>query len=351
MTRKKNAATNNGAAEEVKHPNPHEARHALQVEEIAKLQRQSRDEQNAELGNVPVPITDEVIDASSATPVPDPTPTPDPDPVIVAAPPADDDFDVVKIDGVEAKVEKSKIYETGKRALQKELTADKRLQDVATRETALAAREAEVQRLADEANARLANAGGDELELDEAEIGSIVQAIKYGDDTKTAEGLKQLVKTVRGAKATKGGTLTQAEVRAIVRQERDLGSFESALEFVKKPQNQGGFGDLFDGGMIEHAFRFEDDRLAKDADGKNLSYLDRMKKAGENVRAKFKNPTNSSPNNDSETNEQRNARLADTALAAGGAPAGGKQQVRAAENESQRHARVLAEQAEARRKR
>ena len=205
-----------------------------------------------------------------------------------------------------------------------------------------------MQRQADEANARLANAGNDELELDEAELGSIVQAIKYGDDTKTADGLKQLIKTVQGAKATKGKTLTEAEVKAIVRQERDLGSFESALEFVKKPQNEGGFGDLFDGGMIQNAFAFEDHRLANDPDGKKLPYLDRMKKAGENVRAKFQATTNSSPNNDSETNEQRNARLADTALAAGGNQPAGNKQVRAAESESTRHARILEEQSKQR---
>jgi hypothetical protein len=336
MARKKDAATKKGAADD-KQPNPHETQHAMQMEELAKQSRQHRDAEFAAQGMTPVPITDELYENRGAQPTPEPTPAPTPTPEPIPEPtpaPVDDEYELVKIDGVETRVEKAKVYETGKRALQKELTADKRLQDVSTREQDLARREQEVQRQADELNARLANSGDDELPLE----------IKYGSDDKTAAGLKRLVKAVHGAKATKGSELTKAEVRAIAREERMLGSFESALEQIKKPQSEGGYLDLFDGGILENAFGFEDERLSKDPDGSKLPYLDRMKKAGENVRKQFGKPTKSSPNNDSDSNAQRNAELGDTVIAAGGGDTAGKpKQQRAPESESQRQARLLNE--------
>lgn len=358
MSTKKKAATPGAADDNTQQkPDPHATVHAQHMNDLAAQQRAHRDAEFAEQGMVPVPITDELYEQRGAqpapTPEPTPTPTPDPTPEPTPTPeatptpaPAADEFEVLKIDGVETRVEKAKVLDAGKRALQKDLTADRRLQEVTTREQELARREADVQRQADELAQRLAQSGEDELPLDEAEIGSIVQAIKYGDDTKTADGLKRLVKAVHGAKATKGSALTKAEVTATVRQELDRGSFESALREIKKPQNQGGFGDLFDGGILENALSFEDARLASDPDGKTLPYLDRLRKAGEAVRQKLKPTAGSgSPNNDSVSNAQRNAELEDTPSTAGGGgqTAGGRQQQRPSETESQRQARLLDE--------
>ncbi len=355
MAAKKKAATNGAAdTDTTKQPNPHETVHAQHMEELAAQQRAHRNAEFAEQGMTPVHITDEMYEGRRETPAPDPVqvkekaPPADPPAINIPDPVEADPGEYVplKVDGVETRVEKAKVLDAGIRALQKESTADKRLQEITSREQELKRREEEVQRQADELNARLANNGGDELPLDEAEIASIVQELKYGDDAKTANGLKKVIKAAIGAKATKGGNLTRAEVQAIAREERERGSFESALREIKKPQNQGGFGDLFDGGILENAFAFEDERLSKDPDGQKLPYLDRMKKAGEAVRQKLK-PTNGSgsPNNDSVTNAQRNAGLEDTPVSAGGggAPAGGKQQQRTQETESQRHARLLEE--------
>ncbi len=296
------------------------------MDEIAKLQREhvaeSAEEQEEAI--VDLDAAQAQLDAEDAEEEAEPDTTAAADAAaeneeIVPDPPvADVEYDELTIDGVKTKVEKSKVYDMGKRSMQKEISADAKLAAAAARQRELDQRESEIRLEEDKLKEILATGPHDDLSFDEAELKSIVDAIKYGDDDKTAEGLKQLVKVVRGAKATKGATLTAEEVKATVQSELERGKFESALESFKKPQSEGGYGELFDGGMIEQALRFEDGRLAKDPDGSKLPHLDRMKKAGDNVRAKFQSPTTSSPNNGS-ANQQRKAELGDTVTAAGGA--------------------------------
>lgn len=343
---KKKAPTDGGAGKEIK---PEQSIHSKQLDEIAKAQRQYVEDEGQDeaidldaAAEIPAePETeeetqnpDELLDDTSAAAAED-TPADG-----VKDQPSDADMEELVIDGVKTKVEKSKVYEHGKRAMQKEIYAEQKLADAVKRSKELDDRDAALEQERKRVEEILAKHPQDDLSFDEAELESIVDAIKYGDDKKSVEGLKQLVKAVRGAKATKGETLTATEIEATVRQELDRVNFGSALEQFKKPQSEGGYGDLFDGGLIEHALRFEDGRLAADPDGKKLSHLDRMKKAGDNVRAKFQIPTTSSPNNGSR-NAQRKAELGDTPLAAGGGNPGGKPAAKP-KTELQRHHDAIA---------
>jgi hypothetical protein len=322
---KKKAPTDGGADQN------QETAHSQQMEEIAKAQRESR-EAAADDDTPP-----EVIPDDDTPPVEDPA---DPDlesaDDLPADPPADPpapEMVTIKVDGIEVQVEKSKVYEAGQKALQKESAADRRLQEAT--DLLKKAQEQAAQ------NQQLAQPDEDDLSLSDEEIESIASEIAYGDDTQRASAVKRLVKTVQGAKATKGENLTPAEVTAAVRTELDRANFESALESFKKPQSEGGYGDLFDGGILENALAFEDKRLSELPEGKQMPYGDRLKKAGDTIRGKFQRPTTSSPNNDSR-NAQRKAALGDAPNAAGGdntpAPADRKP-----ESESQRQARLIAE--------
>lgn len=325
---KKKAATQPGAADETA---PEPTARETAIEEIARKQRETRDE---EMGAAPA----------------DPPPADDPPPNDPPAdPPADPpviEYETIKIDGVDTQVDKTKVYDTGKRALAKELAADKRLADASEMLRKAEETERRATEMLEKAG-RVAQPGDGGLELSDEELGSIAHAIKYGDDTQTTEGIKNLVKSIRGAKATKGDTLNKTEIQAIIAEEREKAKFDSALEQIKKPAEQGGYGDLFDGGLLYNALAFEDDRLAKSDEWKGkTNYLDRLKAAGENVRNKL-NPTKpgDSPNNDSER-EQRKANLGSAPSGASGTPPAAPKKH---ESETDRHARVIREMADQRR--
>lgn len=347
---KKKASTDGDADKKL--PKPEESAHAKQLDEIAKAQKAHVEEtgddeavdldaqaalaaeaagKDPEVGDLDTdPEPDPDADPEGGDPEPDPNPEPTPTEEMV---------DLV-IDGITQSVPKSKVYEQGVRSMQKEISADKKLADATKRQQELDAREAKLNERATSANQQLDKGGDDDLQLDEAEIASIADALKYGDDKKSTEALTKLVKAVRGAKATKGATLSQTEVQTAIRSELDRVNFESALDVIKKPQSEGGYGDLMADHILYAAFAAEDKRLSEDADGKKLPYLDRMKKAGDTVRAKL-SPTNAgnSPKNGS-TNAQRKAELGDTVVAAGGGNPGGKQPTKPL-SERERHQKAL----------
>lgn len=344
---KKKAATD-GAAD---NKEPQKTAHAQQLDEIAKAQRahveETGEDEAVDLDAQAAAAAEAAGEDAEVEIAPDPEDPPadaegDPEPEPTQDPPADpsaEEMEDLVIDGVTTKVPKSKVYEQGKRSLQKEISADKKLADAAKRQQDLDAREAELNKRATTATDQVAQTEGDDLQLAEAEIASIADALRYGDDKKSTEALTKLIKAVRGAKATKGTTLNQVEVQTAIRLGLDRVNFESALEVIQKPQSEGGYGDLLSDTILHAAFAAEDKRLSEDADGKKLPYLDRMKKAGDNVRAKFQNPTNSSPNNGS-SNQQRKAELGDTPTAAGGGNPGSRQPAKP-KTELQRHQEAL----------
>jgi hypothetical protein len=249
----------------------------------------------------------------------------------------EDEFETLKIDGVETKVEKSKVYETGKRALQKDMAADQKLSDAIKK-----AKEAddllESARLkAQESEQKLAETRNDGITLNEDDLDSISNALAYGDESERKEAVKKLLQRP-GASATE--SLTEEEVKRIVAQQDDVKAFESALEWAKQPSDKGGFSELFDEGIRQAAFASEEGRLAKDEP--DLNYRERFEKAGHAVREAFNlNPTKPAPDNDS-ANEERKAQLSDspTGISPTAAPAPEPRK-----DERTRHAELLAAEA------
>lgn len=367
--KKPNAATQSGAADELdengRPKNAEPSLHTLQIEEIAQLQRAQRDagsdddEPNEEDEDRPdaaaiAAAAAEAAGAVAAEEEEEEEETGEEDAAAVAAAAAlaeaataaaagEVEYVTIKVDGIEMKVDKSKVVDAGVRSLQKESAADLRLRQANELLATVQARENEI-------NARLAKDTDSELSLDEDELGSIGHDIAHGDDTQRTEAVKKLVKAVQGAKATKGQSLTPAEVQAVVAKELDRGKFESALELIKKPKAEGGYGELFDGGILEAAFGFEDNRLFGTEEGKNLSYLERFKQVGENVRKTFGMPTGggggNTPNNGSR-NAQRKAGLG-AAPSSASAPAGGGEQKKL-ESASKRHQKAIEGMQQARR--
>lgn len=313
---KKQAATPEGAATEKKEPAPTNPKDQFRDELIAR----QRAERDAEV--IPLAVEDE------------PEPKPIEGELVDNDPP--EEFDDLIIDGVGQKVAKTKIYETGKRSLQKELAADKRLADAKTEsERILADAKAEAAKMVQKVDTKPV----DTLSLDEETLDSIAHDLQYGDDTERREAVKKLLTAASGAKATQAGaeTLTEEKVKVLLEQEKQKQLFESALDNAKKPPSEGGYSDLFADPLLLQLLTFEDSRLAKEEP--ELSYSARLKKAGDTIRSKI-NPTISSPDNDSR-NTQRKAELTDASTSVSAAPLkGGNNRP---ETGSERHARHLAE--------
>lgn len=238
----------------------------------------------------------------------DPAPSEPPPELAPSDPAPEPEYEILKVDGAEVKFEKSKVYEEGRRALQKESAADKRLRDAADK-----VRQAdELLEQARQKAEALAKPEKPDIPLDKEELSKLAHTIRYGTDEESVEALARL--TSAGAKATGYQTKDlESLVDQRVQQVSDRQRFESALERVKLPPDQGGFGDLFDGGILENAFAFQDAQLAKDEP--TLNYEARLKKAGEKVRETFHLTPTTPPENGSR-NAQRKAQVSRTVTAA-----------------------------------
>lgn len=217
----------------------------------------------------------------------------------------------IKVDGEEKRVTLTEAIEAGKRTLQKESAADKRLKEAVDKVK-------EADQLLEDAKKRSQEIKAvpdepEKTELNKKELAEFVHLIRYGDDDEATEAAAQLLSNT-GAKAT---GLSKEDVENLVEtRTKDLAErqrFESALDQVRKPPEEGGFGDLFDDGVLQNAFGFQDEKLQQEHP--DWSYEKRMRIAGETIREKFHlNPTQESPNNGSR-NEQRKAQIKRTPTA------------------------------------
>lgn len=307
-------ATNKGASNENKRPEDAVTMRMQQEEELMKMHEELRKNDGVPYdsdGDSEVRITEVEAPTEKAPEALKKEETKGEPPEI------EEEFDTLKINGVEQKVEKSKIYDQGKRAMQKELAADQMLREASEKLK-------EADRIAEEAkqkSQKLAKELESGLEYDEDVVDSIANDLFYGDDSEKKDAVKRLLEQQGASKATTENITTE-EVDRIIAEREQRKDFESALKWVQRPADEGGFDDLFDGGILEGAMTSEDVRLANEQPG--LSYRDRLQKAGENVRKAMNlNPTNNSKtsNNDSE-NESRKAELGDTPTAISAGPMG-----------------------------
>lgn len=185
----------------------------------------------------------------------------------------------IKVDGVEQEVDEAAVLEAGRRALQKETAADKRLED-ATKANA------EAQRLYKEAQEQIKTAarGGEPAKPEQPGAGpskdgkspaltdevltATVKAIQYGDEAAAKEALKNLVATMAGSGQPE--ELTHAQVIELL-------DFREARQWV-----EGEFKDLFGDERMRRLFVSEEKTMRAAGDAR--PYRDVYKDIGEKLR-------------------------------------------------------------------
>ena len=174
------------------------------------------------------------------------------------------------IDGVEQEVPLSQIEDAGTRALQKDMAADRRLEE-ATRllQQAQAARQSGQLSTPDAART-VAEAN----QADKKRVAELLDAIRYGEEAEAEAALQEVI-TTRSA-----GGASKEEIIASVRQELAQNAIRARL--YQSPED-GGFKDLMDDPKLYQLARLEIDELVS----KGATYEDwtTYQKAGEAVRA------------------------------------------------------------------
>jgi len=204
---------------------------------------------------------------------------------------AEDPEETLVVDGEERKVPLSKIMDAGRRTLQKESSADKKLEE-ATRlvKEAREIREAAERETAEKADTDRKEEPPEEDVSDE-QYTAAIEAIQMGDTEEGTKALKQLLKGRRSASTTPIDKVALDVVqKELYRREQ-----QSIREQFYAVQDEGGFSDLVpenEGGTGDHitlaAVNAEVARLIRDE--KKPDVWATYKQAGLNVRKRFSVP-------------------------------------------------------------
>lgn len=187
---------------------------------------------------------------------------------------------ILKVDGVDKEVPRSKVLEAGTRALQKDYTADSRLEE-ATRilkeaqETATTLRNPSSQPSTSQADV------DDTPAVSQEDMQELAKTLVDGDVDQVADALGKIVGNGRQHElATQAKNMQPNEVMSMV---RDVMDMDAALDLFQKPVDQGGYGDLYaDDNLKQMVF----DEEAKLAEGENAPKpSERLKQAAEKVRS------------------------------------------------------------------
>jgi len=203
----------------------------------------------------------------------------------------EDPEETLVVDGEEQKVPLSKIVDAGRRTLQKESAADKKLEEA----TRLVKEAREIREVAErEAKDKVAPESTEdppEEDVSDEQYTAAIEAIQMGDTEEGTKALKQLLRGRRSASTTS----TDKVALEVVQKELYRREQQSIREWFFSPVDEGGFADLVpesDGGTGDHitfaAARAEIDRLVLEE--KKPDTRATYKQAGLNVRARFTAP-------------------------------------------------------------
>jgi len=180
----------------------------------------------------------------------------------------------IKVDGEEREVLLSEITDAGIRTLQKEATADKRLEE-ATR----VLKQAQELSLQKQEDADQKEEIIPDEEVDMARIKELTEAIRYGDEDEAAEAQVQLLKMGRGEQTPTIPSEDEIVQKAVIAITQNQIKTQFSL-----PKEKGGFKDLMDDAELLYIVSQRVD--AKIAGGAP-DIWETYQEAGEEVRAKF----------------------------------------------------------------
>jgi hypothetical protein len=216
------------------------------MEEIAKRNDEENNEYRRKMGEVTPEAGEEIEEEAEEDAEPDPEEEPE-------AVKEDPEHELI-IDGVATKVPLSKITDAGKRALQKELAADKRLE--------------EATRLLNEAKQYSQPSKDVEKEKPPAVGAEDIQKIQYGTEEEAISTMTKLMSSNR---------MTPAEIAQLVDSQvsKKLETNDIVTRFKAE------FSDIIDDPYLFNIVSMETDKLLQN--GEPNTY-ETYKKAGENIR-------------------------------------------------------------------
>ena len=244
-----------------------------EMTEIAARHRETRDKELAEAGHEVQDTTQEVVE------IEDPNEEPEEEqPEEKAEEQVEekaeeqeepDEFETLIVDGQEQKVGKDKIYDAGRRTLQKEAAADKRLAEASEK---LRQAEQELARAR-----QLPREDADTALSDSPDVKAAARAVLDGDFDEVESALSQIVKAV------KQPTLNPSDISAQI---KDTIAIEQAMELFEKDPKDGGYGDLYENKRLRQMVLDEEESIfnADNAAGQRRSPLIRFKEAASTVR-------------------------------------------------------------------
>lgn len=193
----------------------------------------------------------------------------------------EDEEDTLIIDGQQTKKSKKEIYEAGKRALQKDLSADKRLEE-ATRLLREAQSTVQAQLSAQDAQAGARNLQPVPTGDQKKRIQDLYEKLRYGSDE---EGTDALTEVLGGRTATPQLNDILYNVGLYLERDRIRHAFMT-------PPDEGGYADIYpteQGGLCEdpEVWDYFDFRVNKALQSGSPNELATYRKAAEAVRQRF----------------------------------------------------------------
>lgn len=181
--------------------------------------------------------------------------------------PAEEQMIDIVVDGEKRTVPLSQIVDAGKRTLQKESTADKRLEE-ATRLREAAEHEAAEQRRINTAT----------------EVSDLAKAIQYGTEEEAGAALRRVMELGRQQ------AIPQADPNAIAAQVMHNMRVNEAMEKTELPPDQGGFADIIADPDLNDLYVRKVLALAATPEGAQKTPWQLCQEVGKSLREKFLKP-------------------------------------------------------------
>ncbi len=227
----------------------------------------------------------------------------------------EEEVETIKVDGQEQKVPKSKIYEAGKRALQKESAADQRLEE-ATRLFK------EAQTLHAKLNTT-ESPGTASPEKKALNWDDLAEKLQYGNKTDAAEAIQTIVEATGRSHeqvATQTQNLSPEQVdqyvsKAVV----ERMAFQTAMDRFQQPPDQGGYADLWSEPVLRNLVIQKEAELREKGDTR--PYWEVFQEAGNSIREWTKKLAGPTQTGGADFNQKREQKRTITVVEGAGAKA------------------------------